>query len=655
MEELKKEKIKGKSSLVTENIFEEGILEKNIDENKEKIKEIKDKKDIKNNKSESMMDPEKELEQIKLSHIKQYSVFELILKSIKFSSHDIKLRILRTAKKFIDQYLNLKIPLVYGKLLNLIIKQKNYELLCSEFKKHSLCLFIRLIYNQVSELFSIIFINNSDNSHKKKVLDNILQKDIDFYDLYSQKEINDAVNRNQNMLNSNFLFTTFDVLIDIYNFFYLLIFLNNSSLNLMLLFFFVQFFKFSSESLLLTYTDFRNTKKRKALKQKYNETLHEFIDNMRLTKSMSIEEIQMEKLFKIKAQTDTEFCSIDHIFNPILEFCYKILDTFIIFVAGKYITSDKMDYSDLTVFQNYTNQLIKYFGKIKKGFKEFIDMYDGWKKFFEFYDFEAKIFSLKNYIPKNEEKVKYELEFKNVSFAYPLRPNALVYNDLSFKIENEKITAFVGYSGGGKSTIINLILRFYDPLSGHIFLDNVDLRDYNIKWLKQKIGYVSQEPMLTSGSIEENITFGIKEFKQEHFEEVCAMANLDFVNDTKFFPHGFKTLVGERGNKLSGGQRQRIAIARALMRDIKILILDEATSALDSKNEKELQVSIEKIIKIKKITTIIIAHRLSTVKNADIIIFIDKGKIIEKGTHEELLDKNGEYKKLIQNQLIKKI
>ena len=132
------------------------------------------------------------------------------------------------------------------------------------------------------------------------------------------------------------------------------------------------------------------------------------------------------------------------------------------------------------------------------------------------------------------------------------------------------------------------------------------------------------------------------------------MANLDFVNDIKFFPHGFKTLVGERGNKLSGGQRQRIAIARALMRDIKILILDEATSALDSKNEKELQDSIEKIIKIKKITTIIIAHRLSTVKNADVIIFIDKGKIIEKGTHEELLNKNGEYKKLVENQLIKK-
>ena len=280
-------------------------------------------------------------------------------------------------------------------------------------------------------------------------------------------------------------------------------------------------------------------------------------------------------------------------------------------------------------------------------------MHDGWKQFFEFYDFKPKIFSLKNYIPKDESNFKYEFEFKNISFAYPLRPNALIYNNLSLKIEHEKITAFVGYSGGGKSTIVNLILRLYDPLSGIIFLNNIDLKDYNIKWLRQKIGYVSQDPMLISGSIEENITFGLKNFDQIKFEEICKMTNLDFVNDKELFPHGFKTLVGEKGNKLSGGQKQRIAIARALMRDIKILILDEATSALDSKNEKELQDSIEKIIKLKNITTIIIAHRLSTVKNADIIIFIDHGSIIEKGTHEELLKKNSEYKKLILNQLVK--
>ena len=131
------------------------------------------------------------------------------------------------------------------------------------------------------------------------------------------------------------------------------------------------------------------------------------------------------------------------------------------------------------------------------------------------------------------------------------------------------------------------------------------------------------------------------------------MANLDFVNDKRSFPHGFKTLVGDRGNKLSGGQKQRIAIARALMRNIKILILDEATSALDSQNQKDLQDAIETITKSKKIRTIIIAHRLSTVKNADVIMFVKKGQIVETGTHEELLERNGEYLTLVRNQLIK--
>ena len=630
----------------------EGLIKEDFKSKVNKFEDKKSKKtDIEKLKNK-LIEPEKELEQIKQSYIKKYSLFKLISKSLTFSSNNIKFRLFNIIKKFLIQYLNLKIPLVYGKLLNSIIKQKNYQLLCSEFKKHSLYLFFRLIFNEVCELFSVLFVYNTDESYKKKILENILYKDIDFYDLYKPNEIFDAVNRNQNMLKCNFIFTAFDILLDIYNFLYLLLYLNHSSLPLMLLFFFVQFSKYMSEFLLLTYTDFRNKPKRKGLKQQYIETLNEFVSNIRLTKSMAVEDIEMEKLFKIKSQTETLFCSADATLGPVLEFFFKILDTSIIFVAGNYITSGKMDYSDLSIFQNYSNQLIKSFQKIKKGYKECTDMYDGWNKFFEFYDFEPKIYSLKNYIPDNENSFKYEFEFKNVVFSYPLRPNALVYDDLSLKIEHEKITAFVGYSGGGKSTIINLLLRFYDPLSGEILLNNINLKDYNIKWFKDKIGYVSQEPMLTSGSIKDNIIFGVKTYEQKHFEEVCSMANLDFVKDKKLFPNGYETLVGEKGNKLSGGQRQRIAIARALMRDIKILILDEATSALDSKNEKELQDSIENIIKLKKITTIIIAHRLSTVKNADIIMFMDQGKVIEKGTHEELLKKNGEYKKLIQNQLM---
>ena len=415
----------------------------------------------------------------------------------------------------------------------------------------------------------------------------------------------------------------------------------------------VQAFKFLINFLLKKYTKYKKRIKYAEIFNKYNSILYEFIENIRLIKSLCVENIHIEKLQPLKNAVEKRYCNFDDVLEPIINFIYKFLDSFIIFMAGKYTIFNKINYSDLTIFQNYIEQLKKSFNRLKNFYQNYLDIYTLWKQFFEVYDYENKVISLKEYIPENENNFKYDIEFKNVKFAYPVRPSALVFNDLSLKIDSGKKTAFVGYSGGGKSTLVTLIQRLYDPLSGDIFLNNINLKDFNIKWLKHKIGFVAQEPMLTSGSIEDNIVFGLEKYDKNYFKEVCKIANLDFVQDKNSFPDGIKTLVGERGNKMSGGQKQRIAIARALMRDIKILILDEATSALDSKNEKEIQDSLDKICKEKNITTIIIAHRLSTVKNADVIMFIKNGKIIEKGTHEELLEKKGEYMKLVRNQLIK--
>ena len=216
------------------------------------------------------------------------------------------------------------------------------------------------------------------------------------------------------------------------------------------------------------------------------------------------------------------------------------------------------------------------------------------------------------------EKVEGQLDFENVSFAYPLKPEVMILKELSLSIKPGKVIAIVGHSGSGKTTISNLIQRFYDPVEGAIKIDGIDIRDFNISWLRKQIGFVAQEPALYSGTIEDNITYGVSEYTQEQFEQVCKLANIsNFVNDKSLFPSGYKTLVGERGNKVSGGQKQRIAIARALMKDVKFLVFDEATSALDAESENEVQSAIDNIIKIKKITTVIIAHRLSTIKNAD--------------------------------------
>ena len=673
MEELKKETITNKSvsekisyskdSEIKNEEIEKPLIDKIEKENlndkgDEKLKENnseqkEEKKTDLSKESEQVLDPKKELEKIKLSHMKEYSVIDILKKSLVFSTKSIKLPLFNIFKKMVNQILDLRIPIIYGQLLNSIIKEKNYDSLCYQFKRYSFFLFLKIILSELSELFGLLFIRNSMNSYKKIVIENIAQKDIEFFDLYRTSEILNGINKNENILDNNFIFKTFDLIMDIWNFFYLLIFLNKTSLKLMLLFFFVQFFKFSSDFLLKTYIDFRNKNRNRELHNKYNNSLSEFIGNIRLIKSMGVEDLQIKKIHKLKSAVNKTFCTMDAIIGPIYDFCHKMLDTSIIFFAGKYTILGKMNYSDLTIFQNYSNQLKKGYQKIRSSYKHYVDIYRGWKRFFEFYDFEPKVVSLKNYIPEDLDNFKFDFEFKNVSFAYPVRPSAIVFNDLSLKIEDGKITAFVGYSGGGKSTLVTLLQRLYDPLSGDIFLNNINLKDFNLKWFRQKIGCVTQEPMLLSCSIEENITYGLKEIDKEYFKEVCKISNLDFINDKRSFPHGLKTLVGERGSKLSGGQKQRIAIARALMRDIKVLILDEATSALDSKNEKELQDSIEKIAKSKKITTIIIAHRLSTVKNADVIMFVNKGQIIEKGTHDELLEKNGEYLKLVRNQLIK--
>ncbi|XP_058525546.1 ATP-binding cassette sub-family B member 10, mitochondrial isoform X5 [Ochotona princeps] len=250
----------------------------------------------------------------------------------------------------------------------------------------------------------------------------------------------------------------------------------------------------------------------------------------------------------------------------------------------------------------------------------------------------------------NERSFQGALEFKNVHFAYPARPEALIFQDFSLSIPAGSVTALVGPSGSGKSTVVSLLLRLYDPVSGTINLDGQDIRQLNPAWLRSKIGTVSQEPILFSCSIAENIAYGADNptsVTAAQVERVAAVANAaSFIQN---FPQGFDTVVGEKGVLLSGGQKQRIAIARALLKNPKILLLDEATSALDAENEHLVQEALDRLMEGR--TVLIIAHRLSTIKNANMVAVLDQGKITEYGKHEELLLKtDGIYKKLIDKQ-----
>jgi len=237
--------------------------------------------------------------------------------------------------------------------------------------------------------------------------------------------------------------------------------------------------------------------------------------------------------------------------------------------------------------------------------------------------------------------IKGEIEFKNVTFRYS-EENEDVLENMSFNIKAGEKVALVGPSGGGKTTICSLIPRFYEVDEGGIYIDNVNIKDVKIKSLRDKIGIVQQDVYLFSGSVKSNIAYG-KE--NATFEEIIDAAKLAGAHDfIMSLPEGYDTYVGERGVKLSGGQKQRISIARVFLKNPPVLLLDEATSALDNESELVVQKSLEKLSKGR--TTITVAHRLTTIKNADRIFVINKNGIAEEGSHKELIEKNGIYKEL---------
>ncbi|UPR04558.1 ABC transporter [Chloropicon primus] len=258
----------------------------------------------------------------------------------------------------------------------------------------------------------------------------------------------------------------------------------------------------------------------------------------------------------------------------------------------------------------------------------------------------------------SQEDTKGKLELEDIKFAYPTRPDAVVFDDFGLTIEPGQTLALVGESGSGKSTITQLLQRFYDPNQGRILLDGTDLKDLNVKWLRQNVGIVSQEPQLFTGTIAENIGYGAtasgKEASLEDIQEAAKQANAhNFIME---FNKGYDTEVGFGGSQMSGGQKQRIAIARALVKKPTILLLDEATSALDNKSELVVQEALDKLVEGDKSnrTTIIIAHRLSTIRTADVIGYVEGGKIVEKGTHEELIKmEGGHYRELVEKQEVK--
>ncbi len=317
----------------------------------------------------------------------------------------------------------------------------------------------------------------------------------------------------------------------------------------------------------------------------------------------------------------------------------------VLWFGSRQVLSGAMSIGDLASFMLYTLIVAMSVSALGGLWSDFLRARGASERIFELLDREPEIPTSGG---ERLDCVSGRVALQGIGFAYPSRPDVQVLDGLDLELAPEEMVALVGPSGAGKSTVASLILRLYDPQQGMVTVDEKDIRSLDAVWLRSQIGVVAQEPALFSTSIEANIRYGRDGADREAVEAAARDANAhQFVTS---LPEGYETEVGERGIQLSGGQKQRIAIARALLKDPPILILDEATSSLDAESEALVQEALERLMHRR--TSLVIAHRLSTVRNADRVLVMDGGRVVESGCHDELMAAGGLYRRLVQHQLV---
>ena len=616
-----------------------------IIEEEDKNKEIEKEGELDTNFEENI-DLTEEEKKLRKNYLKKITKKEALYRSMILGKRALVIKFYTLIIEILQDILNIKevkyksdaINSITNKDLNKFIISIKYLIFALILNKIT-SFFERKLYNIISEKFS----------SKNIMLENFLfKKDIEFFDLFKTGELFNKVNEHGDYP----YFNIFDICTKTFSYSlkvgYFGYYLYKDYFEMAVIYTVIIIIQSLLDPYISSLSE--NIDEIVDKREIRNNYINEILANIRLIKSFGTEKKELKRVNNVQSKLKEESLIIK-IIREFYDSLYLIEETLSLYICGIKTITGKMDYGELLIFQKYSSELSLGVTTLKGILKSINEGLEQWIQFLKYYDIEQKIISKNNLIPKEKEGLG--IKFKNVSFSYPTKKETKIINNFNLDIKPGKNIAIVGSSGSGKTTLTNLILRFYDIDNGEILINGINIKDINLSWLRNKIGIVSQEPVLTSGTIKENILYGIDNYTEKKFIEICKLSNVyPFATNTKLFPKKFDTIVGERGIKVSGGQKQRIAIARALMKDAKILIFDEATSALDSENEVIVQDAINNIINKKNITSIIIAHRLSTVKNANLIFVMNCGKIVEFGTHDELIQKNGEYKKLIQRQLV---